>query len=104
MSNARFNAEFAIWMLCCRYPLVWNRPSESEEELAEFVQAIEHLHGIPQAEILALLRVYSSLQMTRNPGPFLTTIRSDVTNPVHEHETSLPVPAAEPITQSGADG
>eukprot|EP00191_Tetraselmis_sp_GSL018_P014489 CAMPEP_0177584598 /NCGR_PEP_ID=MMETSP0419_2-20121207/3990_1 /TAXON_ID=582737 /ORGANISM="Tetraselmis sp., Strain GSL018" /LENGTH=658 /DNA_ID=CAMNT_0019074165 /DNA_START=483 /DNA_END=2459 /DNA_ORIENTATION=- len=37
-------------------PLLWNRPAESEDEIASLLRAVEEVHHIPQAEELRLLR------------------------------------------------
>ena len=42
-----------------RYPLLWNRPSESEEELRALIRAVEEVHDIPQSRLLDLLRCNS---------------------------------------------
>ena len=42
---------------CIRYPLLWNRPAESQDEIIRLMELLETMHGIPhQDSQIGLLR------------------------------------------------
>ena len=48
MSECRISND----VLCCdgwiiRYPLLWNRPAESQDEIIRLMELLETMHGIP---------------------------------------------------------
>ena len=46
---------------------MWNRPAESELELAEFIRAVENVHRIDQKEVLEHLRMFSNIKRRCTP-------------------------------------
>ncbi len=41
--------------LIFRYPLLWNRPAESQDELIVLMELLEQVHGIPQQDQIQLI-------------------------------------------------
>lgn len=50
------------------YPLLWNRPAESEPELVALLEALETVHGIPQTGLVELLRESSRREFRQVPN------------------------------------
>eukprot|EP00873_Tetraselmis_striata_P003753 jgi/Tetstr1/424017/TSEL_014628.t1 len=58
--SARLQCRYHADVVRALYPLIWNRPAESEEELVALMRALEEVHGIPQDELVAMLQASSS--------------------------------------------
>jgi len=48
-------AVFVVFVRDIRYPLLWNRPAESQDELIMLMELLEQVHGIPQQDQIQLI-------------------------------------------------
>jgi hypothetical protein len=61
------------------YPLVWNRPAESEKELVALLQALQAVHGISQDSVVRMLRE-TSMRESRDEKLGNSLMRSSQSN------------------------